>query len=112
MMKSPTNITPNSGISMNIASGVSPPCTGISSMRVPPTFSGVGRSMVTSGLKLRTSSRLKRSPKKSFVEEGDLQGLLDAIDIVVEKHPRHLLHGHEPLTRNFGPAPMLAQLKT
>jgi glyoxylase-like metal-dependent hydrolase (beta-lactamase superfamily II) len=30
-----------------------------------------------------------------FVEEGDFQGLLDAIDIVVEKHPRYLLHGHE-----------------
>jgi glyoxylase-like metal-dependent hydrolase (beta-lactamase superfamily II) len=47
-----------------------------------------------------------------FVEEGDLQGLLDAIDIVVEKHPRHLLHGHEPLTRNFASSSMLAQLKT
>ncbi len=47
-----------------------------------------------------------------FVEEGNLQGLCDAIDIVVEKHPQHLLHGHEPLTRNFAPAPMLAQLKT
>jgi glyoxylase-like metal-dependent hydrolase (beta-lactamase superfamily II) len=47
-----------------------------------------------------------------FVEEGDFQGLLDAIDVVVEKHPRHLLHGHEPLTRNFASAPMLAQLKT
>ena len=47
-----------------------------------------------------------------FVEEGDLQGLLDAIDIVVEKHPQHLLHGHEPLTRNFASAAMLAQLKT
>ena len=47
-----------------------------------------------------------------FVEEGNLKGLLDTIDIVVEKHPRYLLHGHEPLTRNFGPAPMLAQLKT
>src|SRR6266852_2992400 len=47
-----------------------------------------------------------------FVEEGSLQGLLDAIDIVVEKSPRHLLHGHEPLTQNFGPAPMLAQIKT
>ena len=47
-----------------------------------------------------------------FVEEGNLQGLLDAIDIVVEKNPRHLLHGHEPLTRSFGPAPMLAELKT
>jgi glyoxylase-like metal-dependent hydrolase (beta-lactamase superfamily II) len=47
-----------------------------------------------------------------FVEEGDFQGLLDAIDIVVEKHPQHLLHGHEPLTRNFASASMLAQLKT
>ncbi len=47
-----------------------------------------------------------------FVEEGDLQGLLDAIDVVVEKHPPHLLHGHEPLTRNFASPLMLAQLKT
>jgi glyoxylase-like metal-dependent hydrolase (beta-lactamase superfamily II) len=47
-----------------------------------------------------------------FVEEGDFQGLLDAIDVVVEKHPQYLLHGHEPLTRNFRSATMLAQLKT
>ena len=47
-----------------------------------------------------------------FVQEGDLQGLLDAIDIVVQKNPRYLLHGHEPLTRNFTSAAMLAQLKT
>src|SRR5215472_13450970 len=47
-----------------------------------------------------------------FVEEGDFQGLLDAIDVVVEKHPEHLLHGHEPLTRVFASATMLAQLKT
>ena len=47
-----------------------------------------------------------------FVEEGDFQGLLDAIDVVVGKYPRHLLHGHEPLTRNFASAAMLAQLKT
>jgi alkyl sulfatase BDS1-like metallo-beta-lactamase superfamily hydrolase len=46
------------------------------------------------------------------MEEGDLQGLFDAIDIVVQKNPRHLLHGHEPLTRNFTSAAMLAQLKT
>jgi alkyl sulfatase BDS1-like metallo-beta-lactamase superfamily hydrolase len=46
-----------------------------------------------------------------FVEEGDFQGLLDAIDVVVEKHPQYLLHGHEPLTRNFASATMLAQLK-
>jgi glyoxylase-like metal-dependent hydrolase (beta-lactamase superfamily II) len=46
-----------------------------------------------------------------FVEEGDFQGLLDAIDIVVAKNPQYLLHGHEPLTRNFGPPAVLAQLK-
>jgi glyoxylase-like metal-dependent hydrolase (beta-lactamase superfamily II) len=46
-----------------------------------------------------------------FVEEGDFQGLMDAIDVVVQKNPRHLLHGHEPLTRNFTSAPLLAQLK-
>src|SRR5438552_3680063 len=47
-----------------------------------------------------------------FVVEGALQGLLDAIDVVVEKNPRYMLHGHEPLTRNFSSPDMLAQLKT
>ena len=46
-----------------------------------------------------------------FVEEGNLQGLLDAIDIVVEQHPKYLLHGHEPLTQNFRSPEILAQLK-
>jgi glyoxylase-like metal-dependent hydrolase (beta-lactamase superfamily II) len=46
-----------------------------------------------------------------FRQEGDLQGLLDAIDIVVQRNPKHLLHGHEPLTRNFRSPAMLAQLK-
>jgi glyoxylase-like metal-dependent hydrolase (beta-lactamase superfamily II) len=46
-----------------------------------------------------------------FVQEGNLQGLFDAIDIVVEKKPKFLLHGHEPLTRNFASPAMLAQLK-
>jgi len=46
-----------------------------------------------------------------FVEEGDFQGLMDTIDIVVQKNPRYLLHGHEPLTRNFASASMLAKLK-
>jgi len=36
-----------------------------------------------------------------FVEEGNLQGLLDAIDVVTRLKPRHLLHGHEPLNRIF-----------
>src|SRR6266478_136764 len=47
-----------------------------------------------------------------FVEEGDLQGLLDAIDVVVQKNPRYMLHGHEPLTRNFSSPDTLAQLRT
>jgi len=47
-----------------------------------------------------------------FVEEGNLEGLLDAIDIVVQKNPRQLLHGHEPLTRLFASPSMLATLKT
>jgi glyoxylase-like metal-dependent hydrolase (beta-lactamase superfamily II) len=47
-----------------------------------------------------------------FTEEGDLQGLLDAIDVVVQKNPCYLLHGHAPLTQNFGPAPVLEALKT
>src|SRR5262245_16198095 len=44
-----------------------------------------------------------------FVEEGNLQGLFEAIDIIVEKQPKYLLHGHEPLTRNFTSPTMLAQ---
>jgi glyoxylase-like metal-dependent hydrolase (beta-lactamase superfamily II) len=47
-----------------------------------------------------------------FVEEGNLDGLLDAIDIVVQKSPRYLLHGHEPLTRLFASPVMLANLKS
>jgi glyoxylase-like metal-dependent hydrolase (beta-lactamase superfamily II) len=47
-----------------------------------------------------------------FVPEGDLQGLLDAIDVVVQIQPKRLLHGHEPLTRNFASSSMLAALKT
>jgi len=47
-----------------------------------------------------------------FVEEGNLKGLLDAIDIVVQRNPRYLLHGHEPLTRLFASPVMLANLKS
>jgi alkyl sulfatase BDS1-like metallo-beta-lactamase superfamily hydrolase len=46
-----------------------------------------------------------------FVEEGNLQGLLDAIDVVVQANPRVLLHGHEALTRVFASPEMLAHLK-
>jgi glyoxylase-like metal-dependent hydrolase (beta-lactamase superfamily II) len=47
-----------------------------------------------------------------FAEEGDLQGLLDAIDVVVSRNPEHLLHGHEPLTRVFSSPQILSHLKT
>jgi hypothetical protein len=47
-----------------------------------------------------------------FVGEGDFAGLLSAVDAIVERHPQHLLHGHEPLTRNFASFAMLRELKT
>src|SRR5262249_34716306 len=47
-----------------------------------------------------------------FVEEGDLRGLFDAIDVIVSRNPRHLLHGHEPLTRVFSSPQILSHLKT
>jgi glyoxylase-like metal-dependent hydrolase (beta-lactamase superfamily II) len=47
-----------------------------------------------------------------FAEEGDVQGLLDAIDEVVSRNPEHLLHGHEPLTRVFSSPLILSHLKT
>jgi hypothetical protein len=46
-----------------------------------------------------------------FVPEGDFQGLLDAIDVVVQIHPKRFPHGHEPLTRTFASSSMLAELK-
>jgi glyoxylase-like metal-dependent hydrolase (beta-lactamase superfamily II) len=47
-----------------------------------------------------------------FDEDGDVQGLLDAIDVVVSRNPQHLLHGHEPLTRNFSSPLILSHLQT
>jgi glyoxylase-like metal-dependent hydrolase (beta-lactamase superfamily II) len=47
-----------------------------------------------------------------FAEEGDLQGLLDALDTVVSRNPQHLLHGHEALTRVFNSPVILGHLKT
>ena len=47
-----------------------------------------------------------------FVEEGDVQGLFDAIDAIVNRNPQYLLHGHEPLTRNFSSPLILSHLKT
>src|SRR5499427_1602219 len=48
----------------------------------------------------------------SFDEDGDLQGLFDAIDVIVSRNPRYLLHGHEPLTSNFSSPLILSHLKT
>ncbi len=45
-----------------------------------------------------------------FVEEGSVDGLLAAIDQVDALKPRHLLHGHEPLTRIFASTAMLDDL--
>jgi glyoxylase-like metal-dependent hydrolase (beta-lactamase superfamily II) len=47
-----------------------------------------------------------------FVEEGDLEGLFDAIDVIVSRNPQYLLQGHEPLTRNFSSPLILNHLKT
>jgi glyoxylase-like metal-dependent hydrolase (beta-lactamase superfamily II) len=46
-----------------------------------------------------------------FVQEGNFRGLLDAIDVLARENPKYLLHGHEPLTRNFSSVSMLTQLK-
>ena len=46
-----------------------------------------------------------------FVEEGDFDGLLQAIDVVQELNPRFILHGHEPLTQIFNSPAMLADTK-
>jgi glyoxylase-like metal-dependent hydrolase (beta-lactamase superfamily II) len=47
-----------------------------------------------------------------FSPEGDLQGLFDAIDEITKRNPQYLLHGHEPLTRNFTSPLILSHLKT
>jgi len=47
-----------------------------------------------------------------FAAEGDLQGLFDAIDVIVSRNPQYVLHGHEPLTRNFSSPLILGHLKT
>jgi hypothetical protein len=46
-----------------------------------------------------------------FVEEGSIDGLVAAIDQVHALKPRHLLHGHEPLTRIFVSTTMLDDLR-
>ena len=46
-----------------------------------------------------------------FLEEGDLDGLLAAIDVIAERQPRVLLHGHQPLTAIFNSPAMLSAMK-
>lgn len=46
-----------------------------------------------------------------FLEEGSVEGMLAAIDQVAALKPQVLLHGHEPLTRTFDSAQVLAQLR-
>ena len=46
-----------------------------------------------------------------FLEEGDLHGLLDAIDVVGRENPKSLLHGHDVLNRLFPTPAVLASLK-
>jgi glyoxylase-like metal-dependent hydrolase (beta-lactamase superfamily II) len=46
-----------------------------------------------------------------FDEDGDLEGLLEALDVVVSKNPQHLLHGHEALTRVFSSPQILSHLR-
>jgi glyoxylase-like metal-dependent hydrolase (beta-lactamase superfamily II) len=47
-----------------------------------------------------------------FVEEGNLEGLLEAIDVVARLKPRHLLHGHEPLNRIFPTSAILTAMQS
>lgn len=47
-----------------------------------------------------------------FAVEGNLPSLFDAIDVVLQKQPRYLLHGHVQLTENFSSPEMLAQIKS
>jgi Zn-dependent hydrolases, including glyoxylases len=46
-----------------------------------------------------------------FLEEGNIEGLFRTIDLLSARNPKHLLHGHEPLTRVFHSPSLLAKLK-
>ncbi|MCI0591116.1 MAG: MBL fold metallo-hydrolase [Gammaproteobacteria bacterium] len=47
-----------------------------------------------------------------FFEEGNIPGLFEAIDVVLSLNPKHLLHGHESLTRIWNSPALLAKLKS
>jgi glyoxylase-like metal-dependent hydrolase (beta-lactamase superfamily II) len=46
-----------------------------------------------------------------FLADGNLPGLLDAIDVIARDNPRSLLHGHDPLTRLFPTPAVVVSLK-
>ena len=46
-----------------------------------------------------------------FNEEGNITGLFEAMDLVIDLNPKHLLHGHEPLTRIFNNTSIFSNLK-
>ena len=46
-----------------------------------------------------------------FLEEGNIPGLFQAMDLVIDLNPKHLLHGHEPLTRIFRSTAIVDNLK-
>jgi hypothetical protein len=46
-----------------------------------------------------------------FIEEGNLPGLLDAIDAIARDNPRSLLHGHDVLSRLFPTPAVLVSVK-
>jgi glyoxylase-like metal-dependent hydrolase (beta-lactamase superfamily II) len=46
-----------------------------------------------------------------FVEEGNLDGMFQAVDLIAQKNPKFLLHGHEALTRTFDSPALLLQVR-
>jgi glyoxylase-like metal-dependent hydrolase (beta-lactamase superfamily II) len=46
-----------------------------------------------------------------FFEEGNVPGLLEAMDVLVSLNPKYVLHGHETLTRLYNPPDVIAKLR-
>jgi len=46
-----------------------------------------------------------------FFEEGNVLGLLEAMDVVVSLNPKYILHGHETLTRLYNPPDVIGKLR-
>jgi glyoxylase-like metal-dependent hydrolase (beta-lactamase superfamily II) len=46
-----------------------------------------------------------------FVDEGNIPGMLDAMDVAIQLAPQHILLGHAPLTRVFGDVETLKQTR-